>query len=260
MYFVLSKTVGKLLLLPNFFFLIGILGLALLITRYSRFGNRLVLGAFGALVICGLLPIGAAMLMPLENRYPVWSLTPEAPTGIVVLGGGIDEYLSEERGETIPDKGFTRIIAAAKLARRYSDARVIYTGGSSNLTGNNIREADYAAQAFEDLGISKSRIEIERDARNTAENAALAKAMASPKQGERWLLVTSAYHMPRSIELFRKVRFVVEPVPTDWQTGAKAFWRLDPLKRLGQLKIASREWIGLAVLWITGNAIFTAPW
>ncbi|MBR1363442.1 YdcF family protein [Bradyrhizobium ottawaense] len=255
MYFVLSKTVGKLLLLPDFFFSIGILGLALLFTPYSRFGNRLVLGAFGALVICGMLPIGAAMLMPLENRFPVWIPTQEAPTGIVVLGGGIDEYLSEERGETTPDRGFTRIIAAAKLARRYPNARIIYTGGSSNLTGKDIREADYAAQAFEDLGISKSRIEIERDARNTAENAVRAKAIASPKQRERWLLVTSAYHMPRSVELFRKTAFVVEPVPTDWQTGPTTFWRLDPLRRLGQLKTASREWIGLAVLWVTGNAI-----
>lgn len=259
MYFVLSKTIGKLLLLPDSFFSIGILGLALLVTPFSQFGNRLVLGAFGALVICGLLPLGAAMLMPLENRFPAWSPTPEAPTGILVLGGGIDEYLSEERGETVPDRGFTRVIAAAKLARRYPNARIIYTGGSSNLTGNDIREADYAAQAFEDLGISKSRIEIERDARNTSENAVRAKALASPKQGERWLLVTSAYHMPRSVKLFRKVGFVVEPVPTDWQTDLKTFWRLDPLKRLGQLKTASREWIGLAVLWITGDAIFTAP-
>lgn len=127
------------------------------------------------------------------------------------------------------------------------------------MTGNDIREADYAAQAFEDLGVSKNRIEIERDARNTAENAVRAKAIASPKQGERWLLVTSAYHMPRSVQLFGKVGFAVEPVPTDWQTGLKTFWRPDPLKRLGQMKTASREWTGLAALWITGDAIFTAP-
>lgn len=248
MYFFLSKTLGKLLLPPDILFSIGILGLALLSTRYSWLGNGLVLGAFAALVICGTLPVGVAMLMPLENRFPAWSPTAEAPDGIVVLGGGIDEYLSDERGETIPDGGFARIVAAAKLARRYPSARIIYTGGSSNLTGNDIREADYAAQAFEDLGVSKSRIEIERDARNTAENAVRAKAIASPKQGERWLLVTSAYHMPRSIQLFGKVGFVVEPVPTDWQTGLKTFWHPDPLKRLGQMKTASREWTGLAAL------------
>lgn len=259
MYFVISKTIGKLLLPPDLFFSLGVVGLALLLTHHSGFGTRLILGVFGALVICGLLPLGAAMLVPLENRFPAWSPTPEAPTGIVVLGGGIDEYLSAERGETVPDRGFARLIAAAKLARQYPHARIIYTGGSSNLTGNDIREADFAAQAFEDLGISQSRVEIERDARNTAENAIRAKQLASPKLGDRWLLVTSAYHMPRSVELFHKVGFVVEPVPTDWQTGIESFWRLDPLKRLGQLKTASREWIGLAVVWITGNAGFAMP-
>lgn len=257
MYF-FSKTIGNLLLPPDLFIFAGILGLALRSTRYSLIGSRLVLHAFAALVICGLFPVGAALLAPLENRFPAWIPTSEAPAGIVVLGGGIDEYLSSERGETMPDSGFTRVVTAAKLARRYPVARIIYTGGSSNLIGKDIREADYAGQAFEDLGVSKSRIELERDARNTAENAANAKAMASPKQAERWLLVTSAYHMPRSFELFRKVGFVVEPVPTDWQTSPKTFWRINPLKRLGQLKIASREWIGLAVLRITGDAL-TAP-
>lgn len=255
MYFIISKTIGRLLLPPDLFFVIGIVGLTLLFTRYSLLGTRLVLCVFSALVICGLLPLGAALLVPLENRYPAWRPSPEAPTGIVVLGGGIDEYLSEERGETVPDRAFARLIAAAKLARQYPNSRIIYTGGSSNLSGKDIREADYAGQAFEDLGIPKSRVEIERDARNTAENALRTKVLASPKQGDRWLLLTSAYHMPRSVELFRKAGFVVEPVPTDWQTGLESPWRLDPLKRLGQVKTASREWIGLAVLWITGDAI-----
>lgn len=258
MYFFLSKTIGRLLLPPDLLVYAGILGLALLFTRYSWLGNRLVVGAFAALMICGFLPVGAALLAPLENRFPAWIPTSEAPTGIVVLGGGIDEYLSDERGETIPDSGFTRVITAAKLARRYPSARIIYTGGSSNLIGKDIREADYAAQAFEDLGVSKSRIEVERDARNTAENAANAKAIASPKKDERWLLVTSAYHMPRSFEFFRKVGFVVEPVPTDWQTSPKSFSRIDPLKRLGQLKTASREWLGLAAIRLSADAL-TAP-
>ena len=60
---------------------------------------------------------------------------------------------------------------------------------------------------------------LERQSRNTYENAVFSKAMIAPKPGERWLLVTSAYHMPRSVGLFRKAGFPVEPYPVDWRVG-----------------------------------------
>jgi uncharacterized SAM-binding protein YcdF (DUF218 family) len=66
------------------------------------------------------------------------------------------------------------------------------------------READYATALFESLGVSRERLTMERRARNTQENAEFAKAMAAPKSGERWLLVTSAYHMPRSSACFER--------------------------------------------------------
>ena len=74
---------------------------------------------------------------------------------------------------------------------------------------------------FESLGIAKSRLMMERRSRNTQENAEFSKALAAPKPGERWLLVTSAFHMPRSVGLFRKAGFAVEPYPVDWRIGGR---------------------------------------
>jgi uncharacterized SAM-binding protein YcdF (DUF218 family) len=136
----------------------------------------------------------------------------------------------------------------AALARKYPKARVVYTGGSPNLISDDAKEADFAAGIFESLGIDKSRLILERRSRNTYENALFTKAMVDPKPGERWLLVTSAYHMPRSIGLFRKVGFVVEPCPVDWRvgTGQDVFSFTDVAEDgLSRTNVAVREWLGL---------------
>ena len=113
-----------------------------------------------------------------------------------------------------------RIIAAAALAHRYPKARIVFSGGSANLiSDDSAKEADYALSVFESLGIARDRLTMERRSRNTQENAEFSKALASPKAGERWLLVTSAFHMPRSVGVFRKAGFGVEPYPADWRTG-----------------------------------------
>jgi len=56
-----------------------------------------------------------------------------------------------------------------------------------------------SAALFESLGVDKSRLLMERSSRNTEENAKFSKVLAAPKSGERWWLVTSAYHMPRAL-------------------------------------------------------------
>ena len=103
---------------------------------------------------------------------------------------------------------------AAALARRYPNAKVLFTGGSVEILREPTVEADAAGMVLRDLGVGGDRLLLERKARNTAENAVLAKQLADPKPGERWLLVTSAWHMPRAMGLFRKVGFDVEPWPS----------------------------------------------
>ena len=142
-----------------------------------------------------------------------------APDGIIALGGSIDESLSAAHGTPIIRGDADRIVATAVLARNYPNARVVFSGGSANLIWNDAKEADYAGQLFEGLGVDKSRLLLERRSRNTDENAQFSKEAVAPKDGERWLLVTSAYHMPRSIGLFRKAGFAVEAYPVDWRVG-----------------------------------------
>ena len=258
LFFVLSKTLGIMMLPTNFLIGLGIVGLVLRFTRLASLGRKLVFASIALLAFCGFSPLGNWLLYPLEQRFPPWDASRGAPDGIVVLGAAIDPELSAARG--VPAFGSTvdRIVATAGLARRFPNARILYSGGNANLVSDDTaKEADYAVSVFESLGISRDRLIIERRSRNTLENAEFSKVLAAPKHGERWLLVTSAFHMPRSVGLFRRAGFAAEPYPVDWRTGGH---RDDLLKfsvyafeGLGRVEIAAREWMGLIAYRISGK-------
>ena len=257
MFFMLSKVLGPMLLATNFLIGVGLFGAILLATRWASVGRKLMVASIILLAICGFSPLGKLLLYPLESRFPPWDATRGTPPdGIIVLGGSIDADVSAAHGGAIVRSAADRIIGAAALARRYPNARVIYSGGSANLISNDAREADFASAVFESLGTSRARLTMERRSRNTAENAEFSKALAAPKDGERWLLVTSAFHMPRSVGLFRKAGFNVEAYPVDWRVGERGdLFMFSPvaLEGLGRTDIAIREWIGLVAYRATGK-------
>jgi len=256
LFFVLSKTLGVMLLPTNLLIVLGLAGALLLVSRFAALGRRLLVVSVVLFAICGFSPLGYILLYPLEQRFPPWDAAKGAPDGIIVLGGPVDPDLSVAHDTPVVRGSPDRMIATAALALRYPNARIVYSGGSANLISNDAKEADYAAEIFESLGIAKSRLIMERLSRNTAENAEFSKALVKPKAGERWLLVTSAFHMPRAIGLFRKVGFAVQPYPVDWRVGG----REDLLSLtnfaddgLGRTDTAVREWIGLLAYRLTGR-------
>jgi uncharacterized SAM-binding protein YcdF (DUF218 family) len=256
LFFVLSKTLGIMLLPTNFLLVVGLIGAVLIATRLASLGRKLLIASVVLLAICGFSPFGYWVLYPLESRFPPWDASRGAPDGIVVLGGAIDADLSAERGVAVYRGAVDRVIATAALARRYPDARIIYSGGSANLVSDDAKEADYALAVFESLGVPRERLTMERRSRNTRENAEFSKAIAAPKSGERWLLVTSAFHMPRSIGLFRKAGFTVEPYPVDWHSGGRAdLLTFSPIAvdGLERTDTGIREWMGLVAYWATGK-------
>jgi uncharacterized SAM-binding protein YcdF (DUF218 family) len=262
-FFVLSKTIGIALLPANFLIGIGLLGAILLATRLASVGRKLLVASVVLLAVCGFSPLGNLLLYPLEARFPPWDPARGAPDGIVVLGGAIDADLSASHGTVVFTRAADRVIEAAALARQYPKARIIFSGGSGKLTDGQ-READYAAAIFERLGVAKDRLTMERRSRNTTENAEFSKQLAAPKSGERWLLVTSAFHMPRSIGIFRKVGFPVEPCPVDWRTGGSGdLLEFSPyvLDGLERTEIAVREYLGLVAYRISGktSGLFPGP-
>jgi uncharacterized SAM-binding protein YcdF (DUF218 family) len=263
MFFYLSKILGFFAVPSNLLIAFGIAGTLLLRTRFVRTGWRLVVGSLILLAIVGLSPVGNALILPLEQRFPAWDSSRGAPDGAVILGGAVTPDVALARNDVALNEAAERMTAAVELARRYPNARIIFSGGEGNLAfGGN--ESEAALKLFERLGVPPGRILTEDKSRNTVENALFTKQIAVPKPGERWLLVTSAYHMPRAIGIFRKVGFTVEAYPVDWRTrGPEDAVR--PFALMGdgirRTDTAVREWVGLLVYWLTGqsSALFPRP-
>jgi uncharacterized SAM-binding protein YcdF (DUF218 family) len=264
MFFVLSKTVGFFAYPSNEFVVLALLGLVLVATRWRRTGLWMTGLGVVLLAIGGWSPLANELILPLEQRFPAWDASRGPPDGIVVLGGAIVPGVSLARHEPQLNEAAERVTAAVALARRFPQARIVYSGGNGGLLYTKGREADYARDLMAQLGITPDRVLIERRSRNTAENAAFTKALVKPKPGERWLLVTSAAHMPRAMGVFRKVGFPVEAFPVDWRTGGPAdvLRPFDRISRgLARMDIAMREWIGLLAYWLTGKTsdLFPGP-
>ena len=264
MFFTLSKTVGLLALPSNLLILLAVLGTALLFSRFARAGRRLLVASLAAVVAIGITPLGSALIYPLESRFPPWDGAHGAPAGFIVLGGAIEPDVSAAHGQPALTDSGERITILAELARRYPKARLIFSGGNGSLIGGSASEADYALRLLESFGIARARIELEGRARNTIENAQFSKAITAPKPGERWVLVTSAYHMPRAIGVFRQAGFAVEAHPVDWRLGGREEM-YGPFRTftggLARTDEAAREWLGLATYWLTGRSseLFPGP-
>jgi uncharacterized SAM-binding protein YcdF (DUF218 family) len=264
MFFILSKIVGFFAQPSDIAATLAALGVALLFTRFARAGRRLATFGVVLLLIAGLTPLGNALMLPLEERFPPWDAARGAPAGIIVLGGAVGPEISAARGVTDLNESAERITAAAVLARAYPEARIVYSGGNARLVIAGGIEADYAIDLLESLGVARTRILAERQSRNTIENAELSKKLVEPKPGERWLLVTSAYHMPRAIGAFRRAGFPVEAFPVDWRTrGPIDLWLPFETVTAGlrRTDTAVHEWVGLIAYWMAGRTseLFPAP-
>ncbi|HWZ10762.1 MAG TPA: YdcF family protein [Xanthobacteraceae bacterium] len=264
MFFILSKVLGFFALPSNLLITIGLVGIALLLTRSRRLASWLVVTSLVLLVLFGLSPLGNALMLPLEERFPPWDASHGAPDGVIVLGGVIAEDVSAARGAVALNESAERVTVAAELARRYPKLRIIFSGGTNALLFDKGAEAGFAVRQLEDLGVARERIVAEEQSRNTVENAVFSRLIANPQPGQRWLLLTSAFHMPRAIAVFRAAGFPVEAYPVDWRTtGPMDLVRPYPSvsEGLRRTDVAVREWIGLLLYRLTGKTaeLFPGP-
>jgi uncharacterized SAM-binding protein YcdF (DUF218 family) len=247
----------------NLLLLIGLLGFLLLIFRRHRLGTTLMTLSLVLLAICGWSAVGALALAPLENRFPAPTIT-AAPTGIIMLGGAVDIHLTADRKMVALNDGAERLTETAALALRFPQARVFLSGGFGHIGAETApSESAVAKELLLQLGIPAERISMEENSRTTWENAQQSYKALSPKPGETWLLVTSAWHMPRAVASFRGANFEVVPYPVDYRTSSdRGSWRMiNKSSALGlqDIDIAFHEWIGLVAYWMTGKTTEILP-
>src|SRR5438876_3358168 len=133
MFFVLSKILGFFAIPSNLVVVLALLGAALVRTRFARAGWRLMVASLLVLAVIGLSPLGNALLLPLEQRFPPWDAARGAPDGIVVLGGSISAEVSAARNAVALNEAAERVTVVAELACRYPAARIVFSGGNAAL-------------------------------------------------------------------------------------------------------------------------------
>jgi uncharacterized SAM-binding protein YcdF (DUF218 family) len=264
MFYFVSKFAWFFLTPSNALVTLVLAGLLLMRTKHAALGGRLAAGGALGLLVAGLSPLGNALILPLEERFPSFVDDGLPVAGVIVLGGTYDTEVTNLRGQMALNETGERLIALGDLARRYPDARLIYAGGGSEFTPDTTPEATLVENTAHQLGLAAGRIAYERKSLNTYENAVYAKKIARPKAGERWLVVTSAFHMPRAIGVFRTAGFPVTPYPVDYRTGGNVSL-MRPFGFAGEglrrTDIAAKEWIGLLSYRLSGRTehVFPGP-
>ena len=254
MFFYASK-IFQLFGRPDSLALIAIcVGAVLLWTRWKAWGRWLLTAVALAVLIITTFPVGDWLGAPLERRFPIVTRLPEHIDGIVTMGG-IDAEFTIHYGQPALNRAAERLTTALALARRYPDAKIVFTGGSGSLFHQELRSADAARLFFDEQGLDMSKLILEREARGTHEQAVLTKALVNPQPGETWLLITSALQLPRTVNVFRSVGWNVVPYPVDFRylpgTGPRLGFYM--ARSLENLWSAMKEWLGLVAYRFTGR-------
>jgi len=230
---------------------------ALLNASRRKLARRLTVTALLVLLASGWQVLPDSLLRQLETAYPEFS--PEADlsgyAGVVVLGGAMEPgYMAQDHQQPLLGSGAERMTAAVALAQRFPALRIVFTGGEGELWGTGPSEAERARRFFKAMGLPEDRLVLEAASRNTYENAVLTARVPGIDPTRRWLLVTSAWHMPRAMGSFQKALWNVTAYPVDFRTGNTTPWSNYSLSAGAEKwQMVLRELLGLLAYRLAGR-------
>lgn len=209
------------------------------------------------LFFAGFTNLSSWLLWPLESRFVDYiNKDNNAPySGIIVLGGAEETTISTYQKQATFNGNSERLTQAAKLARRFPELPIIHSGGT-RLSKDKFSENEVAELFFNNQSIDFNRIRFDRLSYNTSSNALESRKLILPTETGAWLLVTSAYHMPRAVGAFQVTGIKIQPYPVDFKTSLKydGIFKMDAAENLKLLDTAVHEYVGLFAYYITGRS------
>ena len=229
----------------------------LLQRRWRRGGTALLWGALAVLLLQGWQPLPQALLRELERRHPAPpSVDLQRYAGVIVLGGALESsYVWDGHAQPALNAAAERMTAALPLLQRAPQLQLLFTGGEGELLGEGLSEAERARRFYAAMGVEAQRLRFESASRTTHENAVFSARLPGVDPTRPWLLLTSAWHMPRALATFEKAGWNVTPWPADYRAGLQTPWHQYSLAQgAAQWHTALHEWLGLWVYRLTGRA------
>ena len=230
----------------------------LCVKRWPRLAQSLGASAVLLLATLGWEPLPDAVLRQLENQYkPLSTPTDLKPyAGVIVLGGALEPaYMWSVPDQSALNDAAERLTEVLPLLRRQPDLRVLFTGGEGELFANDLTEAERARRFFTAQGVPASQLLLESASRTTFENALFSKALPGVDPHQPWLLLTSAWHMPRAMACFEKLGWQVTAFPVDFRAGQATPWTQYSMDGgVKKWRLALHEVLGLWMYRLSGRA------
>jgi uncharacterized SAM-binding protein YcdF (DUF218 family) len=231
---------------------LGLLGLR----RRPRPATKLLWAALIVLVVQGWQPLPEALLRQLEARHPAPGPQADlsAYAGLLVLGGALEPaYVWAGHGQPALNDRAERMTVVLPLLQRYPRFQLLFSGGEGDWLAEGMSEAERARIFFASMGVAPQRLLFESASRTTYENAVFSAALPGIDKTRPWLLVTSAWHMPRALATFKKLGWNVTPYPVDYRAGTGTPWTQYSLAKGASLwHLALHEYLGLLSYRVSG--------
>ena len=264
-FFVFSKVAHILIEPLNWIFILIVLALLFLLLRKNHLVRRALWIALSLGLFIGYMPSSQFAMRILEDAIPQTQLTAERLNqvgGILILGGAIEGgSIARDRGEISIYSSAERVTKAFQLLRQYPELPFIFSGYSGRLVPQGLSEADAFKQLLQEQGLGNHPGYYENQSRNTYENIVYSKKIiAKIAENENapvkpWLLITSASHMLRSMQVAHKQGVDLLPILVDYRTSNTIAWhRFDLVEGGERWNALIHELVGMAAYWLSGKA------
>jgi uncharacterized SAM-binding protein YcdF (DUF218 family) len=220
---VVFKFFGWLITIDRILMILLLLGFAALYTSWWKAGRRVIFTTVAITFVTIVVPTGFQLMSFLENRFPEITEIPSDAKGIILLGGSFDLRTSAALGRPSYNMAGGRIIDFMGLINKYPHLPILFTGAGA-VANPKANESAIMKDVLVSFGVDLNRVTFEDRSKSTIENAKLSYDLIKPKAEDKWVLVTSAFHMPRSVALFRAAGWNVIPCPVDYHLQKDISW------------------------------------
>ena len=234
-----------------------VLAASVLVYKKPRLQRGLSAFGLALLLAIGWQPLPDYLLRALESQNP--EVLPDADlsrfVGVLVLGGSSEPgYVAATHRHPQTNAAAERLIASVALLRRNPQLPIVFTGGEGRLLGEGPSEAQRAQDFFDSMGVPRTQVRYESASRNTYENASFSANLPGVDKTQAWLIITSAFHMPRAMATFSKAGWNVSAYPVDFRTGDATPWSEYSLRdAVDHWQIALHEWVGTLAYRVAGR-------